>query len=429
MTTNDTPLVDWWTSRDDARLAADARELFEQHFGADGAVSEGVWAAPGRVNLIGEHVDYAGGMSLPFALPQNTAAAVGRRTDGVIRLVSAQPGTDGTDDVQTTDIALSEVGPGNPASWAGYAAGAVWAGLQDGVIRGCDGLDIALVSDVPLGAGVSSSAALECSVALAAYELAAGHAPSEADTEHLVAACMRAENEVVGASTGGLDQRSSFYGRPGKALVADFLSDTVDLVDCDLAGAGLSLLIINTNASHQLADGQYASRREVIDGVAESLGVATIGAALERFSDEEIYGAAARWSTTAQDGVARVTHVVEEIRRTREGALPLLRRAGTHLEQDAPALGALMNSSHESLRDKFEVTVPELDGAQEAALAAGAYGSRMIGGGFGGSVVALVASDEVDTVATAAATAAADRGLPAPTFFTAEPSAGARRLN
>lgn len=457
MTTNETPSVDWWTTRTDAQLVADARALFEERFsasasaaagaaraagdGVDGAVCEGVWAAPGRVNLIGEHVDYAGGMSLPFALPQNTAAAVGRRSDGILRVVSAEPGTAGTgaadaDAVQSAEVALSDIGPGNPASWAGYAVGAVWAGLQDGVIPDCGGLDIALVSDVPLGAGVSSSAALECSVALAAYELSTGHAPYESDTERLVKACIRAENEVVGASTGGLDQRSSFYGRPGKTLVADFLADTVDLVDCDLAGAGLSLLVINTNAQHSLADGQYASRRGVTDGVAEALGVDTIGAALEKFSDEEIYDAAARWLSTANPRAAsprevqsRVAHVVEEIRRTREGALPLLRRAGSSLEQDAPALGALINASHESLRDKFEVTVPELDCAQEAALAAGAYGSRMIGGGFGGSVVALVASDAVDTVDTAVATAAAERGLPAPTFFTAEPSAGARRLD
>lgn len=435
---------DWWTTRDEQQLADDAQALFNQHFG-DGTC-EGVWAAPGRVNLIGEHVDYAGGMSLPFALPQNTAAAVGRRTDGVLRLVSVVPGTEGTQDAPSTEIALSDIGPGNPAGWAGYAAGAVWAGLQDGVIPSCEGLDIALVSDVPLGAGLSSSAALECSVALAAYELATGHSPDSAALERLVTACMRAENEVVGASTGGLDQRSSLYGRSGMALAVDFLDGSVELVPCDLAAAGLALLIINTNAAHQLADGQYASRRGVIDAVSAHLGVGTLGeilqdaAASSRLPDE-----VRAWSATpqahallgAQDGGSdggdtaqrRVRHVVEEIRRTRDEAVPALRDAGASGETGGLGeLGELMNASHASLRDLYEVTVPELDGAQEAALAAGALGARMTGGGFGGSVIALVHREQVEVVAEAVDAAARDRGFPAPTFFVAAPSDGARRI-
>lgn len=435
------PGVDWWTTRDDAQLAADARSLFAGHFDSR---CEGVWAAPGRVNLIGEHVDYAGGVSLPFALPQNTAAAVGRRSDGLLKLVSVEPGSAGSDP-ETFAIALDDIGPGNPATWAGYAAGAVWAGLQDGVVPHCGGLDIALVSDVPVGAGLSSSAALECSVALAAYELAVGHPPEAGATERLIAACMRAENEVVGASTGGLDQCSSFHGRPGQVLAVDFLRDTVDMVPCDLAGAGLSLLIINTNAKHRLVDGQYASRRGVVDAVAGYLGVPTVGAALESDPSSNLDATAADWSRTPEahrllgggplsqedmsvTAVHRITHVVEEIRRTREQAVPLLRETGASLRRDAGELGALMNASHDGLRDLFEVTVPELDTAQEAALASGALGARMTGGGFGGSVIALVAKDGVDPVAAAVAAAAADRGFPSPTFFTAEPSAGARRL-
>jgi galactokinase len=157
--------------------------------------------------------------------------------------------------------------------------------VQDGVIPDCDGLDIALVSDVPLGAGLSSSAALECSVALAACELSLGRAPEAAETAHLVTVCMRAENEVVGASTGGLDQRSSFYGADGEALAVDFLRDTVDLVPCDLESAGLALLIINTNAPHRLADGQYASRRGVVDAVGRVAGHGTVGASLPRIPE------------------------------------------------------------------------------------------------------------------------------------------------
>jgi galactokinase len=441
---------DWWTTRDDNRLASDARALFATHFG-DSAHCEGVWAAPGRVNLIGEHVDYAGGMSLPFALPQNTAAAVGRRTDGLLRLVSVPPGADAG---ESTEISLDDVGPGQPDGWAGYAAGAVWAGLQDGVIPTCDGLDIALVSDVPLGAGLSSSAALECSVALAAFELATERPPEADELSALVAACMRAENEVVGASTGGLDQRSSFYGRAGTALAVDFLSDTVEAVPCDLAAVGLSLLIINTNAQHRLVDGQYASRRGVIDAVSDDLGVRTLGETLAGAPDTAaLEDAVTSWSTSRQardllggsEGTGQVTqdevtrtalrrvrHVVEEIRRTREDAVPML-RGGRAFPVDGGAsgeqsLGDLMNDSHASLRDLYEVTVPELDSAQDVALACGALGARMVGGGFGGSVIALVGQDDVAQVATGVTEEAARRGFPAPMFFTAEPSAGARRI-
>lgn len=438
----------WWTTRDDHRLASDACALFAAHFG-DSVHCEGVWAAPGRVNLIGEHVDYAGGMSLPFALPQNTAAAVGRRADRLLRLVSVLPGADAAEYVE---ISLDAVGPGRPDGWAGYAAGAVWAGLQDGVIPHCDGLDIALVSDVPVGAGLSSSAALECSVALAAYELAAGRVPDTEALPRLVTACMRAENEVVGASTGGLDQRSAFYGRAGMALAVDFLDDSVEMVPCDLAAEGLSLLIINTNAQHRLVDGQYASRRGVIDAVANYLGVATLGEVVERSSDASpLQDAVTSWSTTraardllddtgmTQDEITRtalrrVHHVVNEIRRTRDDAVPMLREGRAFADSGGScgspgSLGELMNASHASLRDLYEVTVPELDCAQERALACGALGARMTGGGFGGSVIAIVRNGQVEPVASGVAAAARERNFPVPTFFTADPSAGARRVH
>lgn len=431
---------DWWTTRDDDRLASDARALFVASFG-DNAHCEGVWAAPGRVNLIGEHVDYAGGMSLPFALPQNTAAAVGRRTDRLLRLVSVPPGADAA---EYAEINLDDVGPGQPDGWAGYAAGAVWAGLQDGVVPHCDGLDVALVSDVPVGAGLSSSAALECSVALAAYELATGRTPGAGDLSRLVAACMRAENEVVGASTGGLDQRSAFYGRAGMALAVDFLDDSVETVPCDLSAVGLSLLIINTNAQHRLVDGQYASRRGVIDAVAGHLGAATLGEAVASVDVAAVEDAVTRWSATQQardllggadqeettrTALRRVRHVVDEIRRTRDGAVPALRDGRAFpVSRSSTSLGELMNASHASLRDLYEVTVPELDCAQESALACGARGARMTGGGFGGSVIALVRNDQVERVASGVAADARERGFPDPTFFTAEPSAGARRI-
>lgn len=434
--------IDWLRARTPDDLADDAESLFRTSFG-DSAKCEGVWAAPGRVNLLGEHVDYAGGVSLPFALPLCTAAAVGRRTDGILRLVTSVPGTDAPAE---TSIALSEIGPGRPEGWAGYAAGAVWAGLQDGVITSCDGLDIALVSDVPLGAGLSSSAALECSVALAACELSLGHAADAASVAKLVSACMRAENEVVGASTGGLDQRSSFYGEPGKALAVDFLRDTVKSVPCDLGEVGLTLLIINTNAPHRLADGQYASRRGVVDAVGKACGAGTVGAFLAENPGDEgmrrLNRITRQWARTdaaaelldgspdEREATAgrRIRHVVEEIHRTDDVTVTELRRAGGLRREAAGTLGRMMSASHDSLRDFFEVTVPELDCARDAALIAGALDARMTGGGFGGSVIALIRAGEEDRVALAVADAAVREELPVPTFFTAVPSAGARRL-
>lgn len=403
--------LDWWHTRTDEELAGDAAALFQESFGGE---PEGVWAAPGRVNLIGDHVDYAGGISVPFALSQNTAAAMAKRDDAVLRLVSRMPGAD---EVATLSIGLDEVGPLNPANWAGYAVGSVWAMAQAGLIPADSGLDIALVSDVPLGSGLSSSAALECAVALGAYELLTGETATDEVRAKLVSACIRAENEVVGASTGGLDQRSSLYGQRGKALALDFAADSVDLVPCDFAGAGLVLLIANTNAPHNLSDGQYGSRRGLVDEVQEFLG--RQGTSIREADPAQVPSLMGR----VDDAVLarRVRHVHSEIQRT-AAAVETLKQA------DFPAFGEAMVASHESLRDDFEVVTDELESAFAAATVEGSVGARMTGGGFGGSVIALVRKDEVESVAQAIAEAASRQGFPAPSFLTALPSEGARRL-
>lgn len=404
----------WFTTRTDEELATAARRLFMATFaegeaGAAGPEPVGVWAAPGRVNLIGEHIDYAGGASIPFALEQNTAVAVRPRTDGALRIASEFDGS-----VAQACVPFSSVKPGHPADWSGYVAGAIWAAVEADLLR-CDGLDVAIVSDVPVGSGLSSSAALECSIAVAAYELDHGHLPDDAARAGLVEACIRAENEVVGASTGGLDQNASLFGQRGKALFLDFATGAVERIPFDIASQDLVLLIADTNAPHTLSDGQYASRRGIIDNVQSAA-----GRTIRDIPDAVDFAAtvAEKSSDSAELYQRRVRHVVEETERTLSAASALC-------ASDMDTFRQLMRDSHVSLRDFYEVTTPELDSAFNAA---GELGARMTGGGFGGAVIALVAKDDVDATAQAIEEAAAQQGFPAPAFVVARPGEGARRL-
>lgn len=412
MTSPTTPLH-WITPRDDAQLAHDAAQLFRQQFDAE---PEGVWAAPGRVNVLGDHVDYAGGISIPFALQLNTAVAARRNGTDAYRVVSLPPG--GAEAVRL-EMHTDHVGPSSPSSWAGYALGAIWAACEAGIIPTKEGLDLAIVSDVPVGSGLSSSAALECASALAALELGTGQAVTDEQRGKLVDACIRAENEVVGASTGGLDQRASLFGHTGQALVIDFSTNAVEAVPFDLQGRGLSLLIADTNAPHALNDGQYASRRGIIDEVTAALGEHP-GATLRDIDDA--VRRSKKWADEQGKDSAmvgrRVQHVVEETERTKRGAEALSR-------DDLVTFCHLMCESHESLRDQYEVVTEELESAFQAA---GRDGARMTGGGFGGSVIALVASEDVSKVASDIADAARKHGYPEPTFLEAVPGEGARRL-
>lgn len=405
----------WFTTRTDEELATAARRLFMATFAEDEASAAGpepvgVWAAPGRVNLIGEHIDYAGGASIPFALEQNTAVAVRPRTDGAIRIASEFDGS-----VAQACVPLSSVRPRHPADWSGYVAGTIWAAVEADLLQ-CDGLDIAIVSDVPVGSGLSSSAALECSIAVAAYELDHGHLPDDVACAGLVEACIRAENEVVGASTGGLDQNASLFGQRGKALFLDFSTGAVERIPFDIASQDLVLLIADTNAPHMLSDGQYASRRGIIDDVQSAA-----GCTIRDIPDAVDFAAtvAEKSSDSAELYQRRVRHVVEETERTLSAASALC-------ASDMDTFRQLMRDSHVSLRDFYEVTTPELDSAFNAA---GELGARMTGGGFGGAVIALIAKDDVDATAQAIEEAAAQQGFPAPTFVVARPGEGARRLH
>ncbi len=414
--------VEWYPDADDAAQAAAVERVGRSFAAMHGAEPAGVWGAPGRVNVIGEHVDYNGGLCLPFALPHRTYVALSPRDDDLLTVTSAQVADgDSGQGLPRWQGRLADVAPGTVDGWAAYAVGVPWALREDGLH--VPGLDAVVDGLVPLGAGLSSSAALECAVAVAVDDVAGlGLGGSDEGRARLAAACVRAENDIAGAPTGGMDQAASLRCRPGSALLIDCLDFSVRHVPFDLAAAGLELLVVDTRAHHALSDGQYGSRREACERAAALLGVRwlreiapeQLDAALDRLRDE------VDDPEEADEMARRVRHVVTEIDRVRRTVE--LVDAG-----DLAGVGPLLDASHASLRDDYEVSCLELDVACEAALGAGALGARMTGGGFGGSAIALVRSADVDDVARAVAAAFAARDLAAPAFLRAVPSEPARR--
>lgn len=380
-----------------------ALALFRQTFAAEPA---GVWSAPGRVNLIGEHTDYNAGLCMPIALPHRTHAAVSRREDRLLRMVSGQGGPL----VETT---LDEVAPGRPSGWAAYVAGVLWALERAGHRVG--GLDVAVDGGVPLGAGLSSSAALECAVGTAVSDLfGLGLADSHQGRVDLAAACVQAENVVAQAPTGGMDQSAALLAERGHALLLDCRDFSTHAVPFDLEAHDLALLVMDTRAEHQLVDGQYAERRESCEQAAHELGVATLRdvpcdsltASLDRLSSDLLR--------------RRTRHIVSEIARV-EAARSALE------DDDFASLGRLFEESHVSMRDDFEISAPELDTAVEAATAAGALGARMTGGGFGGSAIALLPKESVADARLAVERAFESQGFGAPDCFVVTASGPAAR--
>jgi galactokinase len=380
---------------DDVAAAERARAAFAERFGGE---PEGVWAAPGRVNVIGEHTDYNDGFVLPIALPHTTRAAVALRTDGVLALASLQS------EGGVVEVPVAELAPGRPAGWAGYPAGVVH-GLRE---RAAGGLSVLVDSDVPAGAGLSSSAALTCAVALAVRDLLA----PELTRPDLIELARGSENDFVGAPTGILDQSASLLCREGAALFLDTRDRSSEQVPLDLAAAGLELLVVDTGTSHTHADGGYGDRRRECEQAVAALGVP----ALRDVADVDGLG--------ALDGVLlrRVRHIVTENARVLE-VVRILRGEG-----DPRAIGPVLTEGHASLRDDFQISTEELDACVEASLAAGAHGARMVGGGFGGSAVVLVDRDRAEAVASAVRDEFGRRGWAPPRTFDVVPSAGARRL-
>ncbi|PWR17042.1 galactokinase [Micromonospora sicca] len=382
-------------------VAERATAGFRQWYGAEPA---GRWAAPGRANLIGEHTDYNDGYVLPFALPLRTVVAAAAQ-DGERWTVWSELAD------SPVEFGAAEADQaGRVSGWAAYVAGVVWALRAAG--HRVPGARLAIASDVPVGSGLSSSAAVEAATLAALVDL--GGLDLAADRRPRLA--QRAENDYVGAPTGIMDQSAVIRCRAGHALFLDCRTESVEHIPFDLDAAGLAVLVIDSRAPHRHADGEYAARRKSCERAAELLGVralrdvspADLDAALTRLDDEEMR--------------RRVRHVVTEDQRVLDTVALL--RAGRIRD-----IGPLLTASHASMRDDFEITVPEIDTAVEAALATGAYGARMTGGGFGGCVLALVEASSADAVARAVVEAYAERGFAAPGTVTVAPTAGAARLD
>jgi galactokinase len=396
--------------RSEAARSARAAELFLARFGA---APDGVWLAPGRANLMGEHTDYNDGFVLPFALSQGTTAAAGYRPDRRLVLCSRQePGRE-------VEVALDDLAPGQVTGWAAYPAGIAWALSAAGYQ--VPGACIAIDSDLPAGAGLSSSAALECATALALIELAE---PSPIPRPALAAIAQRAENKFVGVPSGIMDQSASLLGQAGHALLLDCQSLETAQVPFDPAAADARLMLINTRARHELSDGEYGRRRAECEQAARLLGVPSLRSVtdvreLDRLADPVLRRRARHIVADNQ----RVLEVVGLLRSVSGGAASSGGAADAYRD-----IGRLLTAAHVSLRDDFEVSWPEADATVDAALAAGALGARMMGGGFGGSVLALVPASAGGEVREAVAEAFGRPAWTAPEFLDAVPSASARRL-
>ncbi len=358
-----------------------------------------VAAAPGRVNLIGEHIDYSDGFVLPFAIKDRTFVAARKRDDSKVRIASAQRRSK----VVTVDI--NQVKPGLKGEWERYALGVLWSmGVNQGV-------DLLIDGHVPLGAGLSSSAALECSVATAMNHLFdMGY-----NLEELARLTQKAENKYVGVPCGIMDQSISLMATQGSALLLDCRDLSTKNIPFDVASSGLELLIVDTQAHHALTDGGYAERRASCESAVAKLGITS----LRELTMEQLE---ASRSLLTETEFVRARHAVTEMQRV----LDCVDALGN---SDFEKVGRLINQSHASLRDDYTVSCPELDTAVDAAISAGALGSRMVGGGFGGSAIALIQAAKTRETIKAIERAFTSKGFKAPRFFNSLPSQGAELLS
>ncbi|PZE76084.1 MULTISPECIES: galactokinase [unclassified Curtobacterium] len=374
---------------------------FQSVFGAEPTTR---YSAPGRVNLIGEHTDYNDGYVLPFAIDRRTVADIRVRDDRLLRVASSFDPEGGVQ-----ERSLDALDPADMDGWSAYVFGIAWA-LQDrgADLSGATGLDVFIHSEVPVGAGLSSSAAIECGVALAFDELWG----LGLDRQELARVGQWAENKAVGAPTGIMDQSASLLGRQDAAVFLDCRSLEAEVVDLGFDAAGLELLVIDTHVQHAHATGGYAARRASCERGASVMGVS----ALRDLSVDDLPRAQ---ELLDDETFRRVRHVVTEDQR-------VLDTVRTLREQGPRAIGDLLVASHASMRDDFEISVAELDLAVETALEHGAVGARMTGGGFGGAAIALVDREARDTIADAVTAAFAAAGHTAPTVFTVHADEGAR---
>jgi len=393
-------------------LRDDVRAAFRERFGHKPA---GIWSAPGRVNLIGEHTDYNKGFVLPFAIDRRTLVAAGPRDDGILRLGS----TFDDEDTLYLEVALADLAGlqpvaardgESPLDWGAYPAGVAWALGELGTdLTTMPGLDLMFESNVPVGAGLSSSAAIESATALAIVELW----QLDLSREELAEVGRRAENDFVGAPTGIMDQTASLLGRKDAAVFLDCRSLESELVPLGFDDVGLELLVIDTGVKHEHSSGGYGERRATCEKAALLMHV-------ESLRDLSVDDLERAENLLTDETFRRMRHVVTENQRVLDAVAAL--RGG-----DPAALGPLFDASHRSMRDDFEISTPELDLAVEIAQENGALGARMTGGGFGGAAIALVPRETVSRVQVAIDGGFAEHGFGQPETFTVAASDGAAR--
>jgi galactokinase len=378
----------------------DARTGFEAVFGT---TPDGLWSAPGRVNLIGEHTDYNEGFVLPFAIDRRTVVALGVRDDRRVRVAS-------TFADELAEIDLDALSPDALSGWSAYPLGVAWAFSEFGAdLAAVPGVDLFIDSDVPVGAGLSSSAAIESAVALALNDVW----QLGLDRRTLARVGQRAENVAVGAPTGIMDQSASLLGEADHSVFLDCRTLESELVPLGLAEAGLAILVIDTGVKHSHATGGYGERRAACERGAAALGFSSL-------RDATVDDLPRAHELLDDVTFRRIRHVITENQRVLDTVAVLK-------AQGASAIGDLLDASHRSMRDDFEISVPELDLAVETAVAAGAIGARMTGGGFGGAAIALVKIDDLSRVQVAVDNAFGEHAFGQPDTFVVTASDGAAR--
>ena len=382
-------------------LAQETTNDFKKSFSRD---PQWMAAAPGRVNVIGEHTDYNDGFVLPMAIDRYTVIAASPAGADKITLRSAAG-----DGIASVDL-TQPLKPGTKGYWANYPMGVIAGFLARGLKPG--GFDALIHSSVPLGGGLSSSAALEVATATA-LEAVTGH---KLDPVEKALLCQKAEHDYAGMPCGIMDQFISVMGKQDHLLLLDCRSRKPTLVP--MTDASMVLLIVNTNVKHELTGGEYAKRRAQCEQAAKILGLSSLRDAAADMLDR---------ARGKMEGVVfrRARHVIGEIERTVQAA----EQVGA---SNWPTVGQLMYASHASLRDDYEVSCPELDAVVEIAQAIGAKGGvsgcRMTGGGFGGCAVALVRTDAVGAISDRIASEYEHRTRIKPTLFVSRPAAGATVL-
>lgn len=420
-----------WVPRPDvAQTARDGVRHFQEIYGREPA---GIWHSPGRANLNGEHIDFLGGRCLPLALPYGTFVAAAPRTDGMLRMRTLEP----TLDSGIVEVAVEDIGPGRPDGWTGYVAGALW-GLTQVVdqlpgIRVPEGFgaDLLIHSTLPVGGGLSSSAALECAAALAFAGMITGQDDHDDDVRAALAhACMMAEVQVVGADTGGLDQTASLRAIPGHVVSLDCRDFSISYRPADSLMRSHQLIAVDTRTPHWLGGDEFSSRRRDAEAAARFLGTERLRDLLpEDPQQADVDAVLARWQAAApdaeqlegrdpDDALRRLRHALTEMLRSEQ----IDRLLATGSDDVAAAVGQVLTAGHASMRDDAEASFPAADLIVPTALEAGARGARLIGGGFGGSVLILAPEAHAEAIVEQVDRAVVDARLPRPRFLDIEPS-------